>query len=81
MKYGKPILASNTTSLPEILDDAAIFFSPLYPSSIYKALVDLTDEKYSFFTEKARERYSLIKEKSVHDLKTLLNYLLNGKNE
>lgn len=81
MKHGKPILASNTTSLPEILGDAAIFFSPLYPSSIYKALVDLTDEKYSFFTEKARERYSLIKEKSVHDLKTLLNYLLNGKND
>lgn len=81
MKYGKPILASNTTSLPEILDDAAIFFSPLYPSSIYKALLDLTDEKYSFFAKKARERYSLIKKKSSHDLKTLLNYLLNGKNE
>jgi len=81
MKFGKPILASNTTSLPEILGDAAIFFSPLYPSSIYKALIELNDEKYHFFAEKSYERYSLIKKKSEHDLKTLLNYLLNGKND
>lgn len=81
MKFGKPILASNTTSLPEILGDAAIFFSPLYPSSIYKALLDLSDEKYTFYTEKSLERYSLIKQKSQNDLETLLNYLINEKNE
>ena len=46
MKFGKPVLASNVTSIPEILGDAAILFSPIYETEIFHALLKLTDENY-----------------------------------
>ena len=79
MKYGKPILASNTTSLPEILGNAPIYFSPLYATGIYKALLELTDTNYEVFSKKTCEQYAIIKKKTELDQKTLLNYILNGK--
>lgn len=81
MKFGKPIFSSNTTSLPEILGNAAIYFSPLYTTGIYKALFELTDDNYNIFTKKSIERYSLIRKKTESDLEALLNYITNGKNE
>ena len=79
MKYGKPILASNTTSLPEILGNAPIYFSPLYATGIYKALLELNDTNYESFSKKSCEQYATIKKKTEQDQKTLLNYILNGK--
>ena len=81
MKFGKPILATNVTSVPEILGDSAIYFSPLYTTSIYNALSNLTDNNYHIFAQKSKERYAWIKKKSEQDLKVLLNYIINGKNE
>ena len=38
--FGKPILCSNTTSLPEVAGDAAQYFDPFSPESIGSAMVD-----------------------------------------
>ena len=37
--FEKPILCSNTTSLPEIAGEAALYFDPLIPSTIADAIV------------------------------------------
>lgn len=45
MAYGIPVAASNTTCLPEILQDAALYFDPHSPPAIAEALgVGLDDQ-------------------------------------
>ncbi len=43
MYYGKPILCSNVTSIPEIVQDAALYFDPRDPRDIVKCLETITD--------------------------------------
>ncbi len=43
MARGKPVLCSNVTSLPEVAGGAAIFFDPLEPSDIARAIASLAD--------------------------------------
>ena len=81
MFYKKPVFASYTTSLPEILGDAPIYFSPLYATDIYKALHELTDSNYDYFSQKSESQYSMINRKSEKDLRELLNYILEGIND
>lgn len=75
MKYGKPILSSNTTSMPSILGDAPIYFSPLFETDIFKALNELTYENWNIYSKKSIERYSYLKTKQDKDLVTLIKIL------
>ena len=43
MYYGKPILCSNVTSIPEIAQDAALYFDPRDPRDIVKCLETIAD--------------------------------------
>src|SRR5207302_1715891 len=43
MAYGKPVLCSNVTSLPEVAGDAAIYFDPSDPGQIAAAIDVLRD--------------------------------------
>lgn len=76
MQYGKPILASNVTSIPEICKDAAIYFSPFYVSDIYRALCVLNDANYAEFSQKSLSRYAEISERQNQDLKSLINMIM-----
>ena len=63
MACGTPVVSSNTTSLPEILGDAAIYFNPNSPKEMAKKIkLVLTDEKlYNELKEKGFkqvEKYS-----------------------
>ena len=78
MKYGKPVLSSNTTSLPEVLGDAAIYFSPLYETAIFEALLKLTDDNYYTYCEMSRNRYQQMKAKQESDLQELLSLILKS---
>ncbi len=44
MAYGKAVLCSNTTSLPEVANGAALFFDPRKPDEILDAIVRLENE-------------------------------------
>ncbi|PIW37230.1 MAG: hypothetical protein COW24_01315 [Candidatus Kerfeldbacteria bacterium CG15_BIG_FIL_POST_REV_8_21_14_020_45_12] len=44
MHYGTPVLAANTSCLPEILGDAAIYFDPNDISGIIKSIQQVIDE-------------------------------------
>lgn len=79
MKYGKPVLASNVTSIPEILGNAPIYFSPIYESDIFSALSKLSDDEYDSYTNKSLERYHSIRERQEADLETLLKLITNTK--
>ncbi len=44
MMNGTPTIASNVTSIPEILGFAGIYFSPFYPADLYRAMKLILDE-------------------------------------
>lgn len=44
MAFGKPVLCSNVTSLPEIAGDAAVFFDPKKPVEIAQAIMRIENE-------------------------------------
>lgn len=75
MHYGKPILSTNATSVPEILGYAPIYFSPIYESGIYQALQTLTDENYDKYCELSKMQYQKIRNRQLDDAVKLLNIL------
>lgn len=78
MKYGKPVLASNVCSMPEVLADAPVYFSPFYESAIFNGLLLLTDENYKDYSQRSLKRYQEVHEKQEGDLKELVNRMLNA---
>lgn len=46
MSMGKPVLCSNTTSLPEITKDAALFFDPTNPHDIAGAIARIESDDH-----------------------------------
>lgn len=76
MKFDKPILASNVTSIPEILDNAPIYFSPFFQSDIFKSLCKLNDGNYKDYTQKSKERYEVISERQNRDLNKLIKLII-----
>lgn len=45
MAAGVPVACSNSTSLPEVAGDAAIFFDPRIPTQIAQAMISLADDE------------------------------------
>lgn len=45
MASGVPVACSNTTSLPEVADDAATLFDPRVPTQIAQAMISLVENK------------------------------------
>lgn len=79
MKYGKPIMASNVTSIPEILGNSAIYFSPFFVSDIYKALKQLNENNYHLYTEKSKQQYNLIHSRQETDLNKLIVKIISNE--
>ncbi len=77
MKFGKPVLASNVTSIPEVLGDSVLLFSPFFETDIFRAFCQLTDQNYDAYSMKSKERYSTVKARQEYDLKQLINILLS----
>lgn len=77
MKYGKPVLSSNVCSMPEILGDAPIYFSPFYESAIYSALLSLNEQNYENYSQKSLIQYERVKARQQKDLDCLVEKILN----
>lgn len=77
MHYAKPVLASNVTSLPEVFEDVPIYFSPLYETEIFNALIKLTDENYIGLCQKSAAQYEKVKKRQEQDLEQLINMILS----
>jgi len=83
MKYGKPVLASNRSSIPEICGNAAIFFNPTSIKEIQEAILSISHkESYDTFVSLSKKQYDSIKEKQDLDLEKMINWILNhGKTD
>ena len=75
--YGTPTVASNVTSIPEILGSAGIYFSPFYPADLYRALQQVLAHRDKY-TEAISQRYHEMRDRQQRDLKALILEILNG---
>ncbi len=73
MYYGKPILCTNTTSLPEILGTAPIYFSPFYETGIFNALLTFESRDYEELSTKSKSQYKKIAKRQKNDAALLIN--------
>lgn len=79
MKYGKPVICSNVCSMPEVLGDSAVYFSPIYETDMYRALNKFTATPYKDLQDKALAQYEKVAGKQNADLAELSDMLLSGK--
>lgn len=77
MKYGTPVLCTNTTSVPEILGNAPIYFSPLYESAIFDAMLKLRNYDYNKLSTLSFEQYNKIRYRQEKDLNRLIELLIS----
>lgn len=80
MRYGKPVLASNVCSIPEVLGDAPIYFSPFYESAIFNALMVLNDSNYQEYSVRSINRYQQVHLKQEQDLFELIDMIVYNGN-
>ena len=74
LKHGTPTVASNVTSIPEILGDAGIYFSPLYAADMYRAINTVLDNR-DVRAQQIQRRYQQITQRQEEHLSALVNLL------
>jgi len=83
MACGCPITCSNTSSMPEVCADAALYFDPLDTDSMFKTINRLLKDSgmQQSFSRKGLERAKYFSwEKSARELKSLIDEELNIQN-
>jgi glycosyltransferase involved in cell wall biosynthesis len=77
MKYGKPIVASATSSIMEVCGDAPIYVCPYNKLEVEARLRMLLDMDRETLCSKSRRRYKLIVKRQQHDLISLVDTILS----
>jgi glycosyltransferase involved in cell wall biosynthesis len=81
MKYGVPVAASGLTAIPEVCEDAALYFNPLDVSEIANRILQLLNPKiYTEYSEKSLKQYQKVAERQKEDLEKLVDFIL-GENQ
>ena len=75
MKYGTPVASSNVCSIPEVLGDAAAYFSPIYETDFIKAYKNIYENRH-LYSQKAKERYVVVNDRQKRDLENLIDLIL-----
>ena len=79
MRYGVPVAASGTTSIPEICGDAALYFDPYSVSEIKNRIIQLLDPRiYSDYAARATQRYAEVSARQKTDLEKTVEYILGN---
>lgn len=77
MRFGVPVAASGTTSIPEVCGDAALFFDPYSVSEIKNRLIQLLDARIcKAFSARALERYAIVSKRQKEDLEKTVSFIL-----
>lgn len=76
MKYGKPVICSYACSMPEVLENAPIYFSPIYETDMYKALCDFSKSSYKELSSRAYKQYLKVLDRQNNDLKYLTRKIM-----
>ena len=74
MRHGTPTIASNVTSIPEILGDAGIYFSPFYPADLYRAIKQLIENPHCC-QSKMEKRLAEITLRQKQDMQNVIDLL------
>lgn|SRR5574344_302899 len=77
MRFNVPVISSYETSLPEILDSAALFFSPLHESDLWRQLNLFEKMDKEILIGRIKKQYKLISQRQKEDLNILMNLILN----
>lgn len=78
MHYGVPVAASGTTSVPEICENAALFFDPYSVSEIKNRMIQLLDSAiYELYANRAKTRYAEVSKRQKEDLVRAVDFILS----
>ncbi|MCK9183393.1 MAG: glycosyltransferase [Fibrobacteraceae bacterium] len=82
MRYGIPVAASGTTSIPEICGNAALYFDPYSESEIKNRFIQLLDpDIYRDYSERAKCRYAEVSRRQKEDLEKTVKFILGAHEE
>lgn len=80
MRYGVPVAASGSSSIPEICDDAAIYFDPYSVSEMKNRMIQLLDESiYQVYAGRALKRYAEVSKRQKEDLQKAVAWILKSE--
>lgn len=74
MKYSTPVISSNVCSIPEVLKNGALYFSPFYPSDLYFKIREL-EANYDKYVNLASKQYKEIAHRQEADLERLITLI------
>lgn len=80
LKYSVPVIASNVCSMPEILSNAVIYFSPFYENDLFFKIVQLHKE-YQHYQSLSYKQYTKILKKQEIDFSKLMSCIINKSNQ
>ena len=78
MKYGCPVVCSNVCSMPAVLEDAPLYFSPVYETDMYHALERFAAMPHETLSARSKAQYDKVKQKQNADLEALSAQLMDG---
>ena len=77
MRYGVPVAASGTTSVPEVCENAALYFDPYSVSEIKNRMIQLLDpDIYAMYASRALKRYAEVHKRQQEDLEKAVEFVL-----
>jgi glycosyltransferase involved in cell wall biosynthesis len=77
MRYGRPVLSSNCSSMPEILAEGAAYFSPFYENDFYAKYKEVT-ARHEEYAQLAAKRFARIGVIQKSDLDRMVNDYVFG---
>lgn len=76
MHYGVPVIASAIASIPEILDNSALYFAPFSIEELMNRILQMSSQSiHDKYSEMGKQRFAFIKQKQMEDLDLLINYI------
>ena len=78
MKYGCPVICSNVCSMPAVLEDAPLYFSPVYETDMFRALERFAAMPRETLSARSKVQYAKVKQKQNADLEALSAQLMDG---
>ncbi len=80
MRYGVPVAASGSTSIPEVCSNAALYFDPYSVSEIKNRMIQLLDKEiYKLYAARSIERYAAVSNRQREDLDKAVDFILGIK--
>lgn len=78
MKFKVPVIASGSSSIPEVCGDAVLYFDPYSISEIKNRIIQILDKSiYTELKEKMNAQYKKISDMQNKDLNNMINFLLS----